>query len=68
MEMAAASYIIAMTSPADTKEGLGRLVSALMRLMGNLQNMARMQEIIRMRDAITILTGLHCNVRGRSLV
>lgn len=29
MEMAAASYVIAMTSPADTKEGMDRLVHAL---------------------------------------
>lgn len=36
MEMAAASYIIAMTSPADTKEGLGRLVSALYEIDGEL--------------------------------
>ena len=36
MEMTAASYIIAMTSPADTKEGLGRLVSALNEIDGKL--------------------------------
>ncbi len=29
MEMAAGSYIIAMTSPADTKEGMERLIKAL---------------------------------------
>lgn len=38
MEMAAASYIIAMTSPADTEEGLGRLVSALYEIDGELAN------------------------------
>lgn len=36
MEMAAASYIIAMTSPADTEEGLERLVSALYEIDGKL--------------------------------
>lgn len=36
MEMAAASYIVAMTSPADTGEGMKRLVSALYEIDGKL--------------------------------
>lgn len=36
MEMAAASYMIAMTSPADTEEGMDRLVSALTEIDGKL--------------------------------
>lgn len=36
MEMAAASYAIAMTSPADTEEGMDRLVSALTEIDGKL--------------------------------
>ena len=36
MEMAAESYVIAMTSPADTEEGMQRLVSALTEIDGKL--------------------------------
>ncbi len=36
MEMAAASYVVAMTSPADTEEGLECLVSALTEIDGKL--------------------------------
>lgn len=36
MEMAAPSYVIAMTSPADTEEGMKRLVSALFEIDGKL--------------------------------
>lgn len=36
MEMAAASYVIAMTSPADTEEGMSRLISALFEIDGKL--------------------------------
>ena len=35
MEMAAGSYVIAMTSIGDTKEGMDRLLSACLRLMRN---------------------------------
>ena len=38
MEMAAASYVIAMTSPADTEEGMERLVCALQEIDGNLMS------------------------------
>ena len=36
MEMGAESYVIAMTSPADTEEGMERLVSALTEIDGKL--------------------------------
>ena len=36
VEMAAASYVVAMTSPADTDEGMERLVSALTEIDGKL--------------------------------
>lgn len=36
MEMAASSYVIAMTSPADTEKGMDRLVSALNEIDGKL--------------------------------
>lgn len=41
MEMAAESYVIAMTSPADTEEGMDRLVSALTEIDGKLAEYKR---------------------------
>lgn len=44
MEMAAGSYILAMTSPGDTKEGFERLEQALMELDATVQNEKNTQE------------------------
>lgn len=37
-EMAAGSYVVLMTSPADTQEGMDRLISALCEIDGMLEN------------------------------
>lgn len=54
MEMAAGSYVIAMTSIGDTKEGMDRLISAFLRLMRNWKKSQR-----KRKDII-------CPVRNRS--
>ena len=55
MEMAAGSYVIAMTSIGDTKEGMDRLLSALFEIDEEL-----VKKIQRKRK------GIICPVRNRS--
>lgn len=45
MEMAAGSYVLAMTSPGDTKEGFRRLEQALMELDDTVQKKENIEEI-----------------------
>lgn len=54
MEMAAGSYVIAMTSIGDTKEGMDRLISALFEIDEELEKSQR-----KRKDII-------CPVRNRS--
>lgn len=49
-EMASGSYVVLMTSPADTDEGMERLVSALEEIDGELAKEISMKEIILWRD------------------
>lgn len=47
MEMAAGSYLIAMTAPGDTEEGMKRLVSALQEIDNELQRAGRTEETLQ---------------------